>query len=115
MAISNSFLSPYKIFLIDQENKYFGKFCHFNMKLYVVDSLELPHQGDSNEYTRHTIIIWKIKKISLNYSPLASWPSARINPQWLELSVSRTNFHGSKEVRAIEIWLYLKNSIKLID
>ena len=29
-----------------------------------------------------------------------------INPQWLELSMSRTNFHGPKDVRAIEVWLY---------
>ena len=26
-----------------------------------------------------------------------------INPQWLELSISRTNFHGPKDVRAIEV------------
>ena len=29
-----------------------------------------------------------------------------INPQWLELPMSRTNFHGPKDVRAIEIRLY---------
>ena len=28
-------------------------------------------------------------------------------PQWLELSLSRTNFHGPKGVRAIEVRLYL--------
>ena len=109
MAISNSFLSPYEFFPIDQENKYLGTFCHIDMKYIVVCwlySLESPHRGDSNEYTQHTIIIWKVKNISLNYSPFASWPSARINPQWLELPISRTNFHGPKEVRAIKVWLY---------
>ena len=30
-----------------------------------------------------------------------------INPQWLELPMSRTNFHGPKDVRAIEVRLYL--------
>ena len=30
-------------------------------------SLESPHRGDSNEYTQHTIIVYKIEKISLNY------------------------------------------------
>ena len=35
MAYLNSFLSPYEILPIDQENKYLGKFCHFIMKLYV--------------------------------------------------------------------------------
>ena len=29
-----------------------------------------------------------------------------INPQWLELPMFRTNFHGPKDVRAIEIRLY---------
>ena len=30
-----------------------------------------------------------------------------INPQWLELPMFRTNFHGPKDVRAIEVRLYL--------
>ena len=30
-----------------------------------------------------------------------------INPQWLELPMSRTNFHGPKDVRAIEVRLYV--------
>ena len=29
-----------------------------------------------------------------------------INPQWLELPMSHTNFHGPKDVRAIEVRLY---------
>ena len=29
-----------------------------------------------------------------------------INPQWLKLPMSRTNFHGPKDVRAIEVLLY---------
>ena len=29
-----------------------------------------------------------------------------INPQWLELPMSRTNFHGPKDFRAIEVRLY---------
>ena len=28
------------------------------------------------------------------------------NPQWLELPISRTNFHGPKDVRDIEVLLY---------
>ena len=36
MANSNSFLSPYKILLIAQENKYLRKFSYFIVKLYVV-------------------------------------------------------------------------------
>ena len=29
-----------------------------------------------------------------------------INPQWLDLPVPRTNFHGPEDVRAIEVRLY---------
>ena len=36
MANSNSFLSPYEILPLTQENKYLGKFSYFIMKLYVV-------------------------------------------------------------------------------
>ena len=36
-----------------------------------------------------------------------------INPQWLELPMSRTNFHGPKDVRAIEIRLYLEKGYLL--
>ena len=42
-----------------------------------------------------------------NLSPFASWPGAIINPQWLELPISRTNFHGPDDVRAIEVRLYI--------
>ena len=37
-------------------------------------------------------------------SLFASWPSAMINPLWLELPISRTNFYGPKDVRAIEVF-----------
>ena len=36
MANSNSFLRPYEILLIAQENKYLRKFSYFIVKLYVV-------------------------------------------------------------------------------
>ena len=36
----------------------------------------------------------------------ASVPGSIINPHWLELSLSRTNFHRPKGVRAIEVRLY---------
>ena len=29
-----------------------------------------------------------------------------IESHWLEPPTSRTNFHGPKDVRAIEVWLY---------
>ena len=32
-----------------------------------------------------------------------------INPQWLELPTSRTNFHGPKDVRATEVRLYVES------
>ena len=42
MANLNLFLSPYKILLIAQENKYLRKSFYFIIKLYVEYSLELP-------------------------------------------------------------------------
>ena len=41
----------------------------YNMKVYCVLSLESPHRGDSNDYTRYTI--FNIKKISFKYSKSA--------------------------------------------
>ena len=35
----------------------------------------------------------------LNYRH-SFWPGNRINPQWLKLSMSRTNLNGPKDVRA---------------
>ena len=37
----------------------------------------------------------------------ASWSGAMINLQWRELPMSRTNFLGPKDVRAIEVRLYI--------
>ena len=48
-----------------------------------VYSLESPHRGDSNEYTQHTIIIWKLEKTILNYPHLP--PDLAL---WLTLSGS---------------------------
>ena len=58
MANSNSFLSPYEVLTIAQENKYLGIFFLFYREIVCyVYSLESPHRGDSNEYTQHTIIV----------------------------------------------------------
>ena len=43
----------------------------FIMKVYCVFSLESPHRGDSNEYTKYTIFNKK-KKIFLNYPKSAT-------------------------------------------
>ena len=37
-----------------------------------------------------------------------------INPQWLELPISRTNFHGPKAVRAIEVRQYISTVDKCL-
>ena len=36
-----------------------------------------------------------------------------INPQWLELPMSRTNFHGPKDVQAIEVRLYFYKEVMI--
>ena len=43
----------------------------FNMKVCCMFSLESPHRGDSNEYTRYTIFNIKMK-ITLNYPKSAA-------------------------------------------
>ena len=76
-------------------------------------SLELPHQGNSNEYTKHTIIIWKIKKkfpLIIHHLLPDLAPGLTLNGSNYP---SRTNFHGPKEVRAIEVWLYIHVDIFL--
>ena len=43
---------------------------------------------------------------SNRYTYFASWLYTMINIYWLELPLSRTYFHGSRGVRAIEVLLY---------
>ena len=72
-------------------------------------------------YTQHTISLKKIEKTSLNFPnspppppppphpppPPPHRPGALINPQWLELPMSRIHFHSPKDVRAFEVRLYV--------
>ena len=69
-----------------------------------VNSLESPQWGDFNEYTQLTFMLKKLKR----YPYYASWPGAIINPHWLELPLSRTNFHGPKGVESLKFYcLYI--------
>ena len=86
-------------------------------------TLELPHQGDSFVCvevlwpsqpikvilmsTLNIQLLYRRSKKFPNLSPFASWPCAIINPQWLELPISQTNFHGPNDVRAIEVRLHM--------
>ena len=65
-------------------------FLFYHGIVYRVYSLESSHRGDSNEYTHHYCVENRkgFPKLSLS----ASWPGAMINPQWLELPISRINF-----------------------
>ena len=55
------------------------------------------------------VFLIKDQKDIPKLSPFASWPGIMINPQWLELPMSRTYFHGPKDIRAIEAQLYLSH------
>ena len=58
MDNSNSFLSPYEILLIAQENKIYREIFLFHHEIVCcVYSLESPHRGNSDEYTQHKIIV----------------------------------------------------------
>ena len=105
--IRTRFWVPFEILTIAQENKYLcifqGNFRIYHVSVCCVYSLESPLRGDSNEYTQHTII--EDGNDIPKFSPYASWPGVLINPQWLELPISRTNFYGPNDDRAIEIRL----------
>ena len=68
-------------------------------------SLESPHRGDSNEYTKHAIINIK-KKITLNYPKCNNVCSYGIF--FLGTQERVRNSHGKRAigVRAIEVLLY---------
>ena len=53
-----TFISLYKSLPIVQENNHLGIiFLFYHGIVCCVYSLESPHRGDSNEYTKHTIIV----------------------------------------------------------
>ena len=66
----------------------------------------MNYQGDSCELTQHTIIFIEDRKDFPKSFLFAFWSGTMINPQWLKLPMSRTNFYGPKNVWAIEDKLY---------
>ena len=82
--IRTLFSVPTKFFQqLKKTNTYGFFFLFYHVIVCCVYSLELPHRGNSNEYTQHTIIVYKIEKISLNYRYLLP----ELVP-WLTLSCS---------------------------
>ena len=70
-------------------------------------SLELPHRGDSNDYTQYTIFdIKKKKKIALNYHKTA------VMRVFQATQARVRNSHGKRaiSVRATEVLLYFSNT-----
>ena len=109
MDHSNSFLSPYKFLPMAQENKYLGKCSYVIMKLYVVCTYWKPLIEAYIMSTLNKPLFYRRsnEKNFPKLSPFASWPGVMIKPQWLDLSISRTNFHGPNDVRCIEVRLYV--------
>ena len=56
--------------------------------------------------SKHTVILLKIEKTFLNHPHLHT-DLVLISPQWLELPIFRTNFLDPKDIRAIEVRLYM--------
>ena len=112
MANSNSFFETLRNSSNSSRKQIFKEILFYREIVCCVYSLESPHRGDSNEYTQHTITV-ENRKYFPKLSLFASWTGAMINPQWLELPMSRTNFHGPKDVRAIEVRLYVFTVIVL--
>ena len=93
-SLRNSCDSSRQQIFTEKKNLFYHKIILF------VYSLELRYLSDSSEYTQHTIVVRMIKKKSPKKSQFASWPGVMINPQRLELSMSRIKLHGPKDVRA---------------
>ena len=84
-------------------NKYLWKFYHFILKLYVL----CTHQNCLIEailMIRHNIPLFYRSKDFPKLSQFASWHGTILNPQWLKLPISQINFHGPKDVQAIEFF-----------
>ena len=71
-------------------------FCFYHEILCCEYSLELPHQGDSNEYWYSTCYYFIDRKDTPTLSPFDSRTGAMIYSQWLELPMSRSNFYADK-------------------
>ena len=72
----------------------------FNMKVCYMFSLDSPHQGDSNEFTKHRVFNIK-QKIILNY------PKSVVMGFFQGTEERVRNSHGKRaiSVRAIEVLL----------
>ena len=103
-ANSNSFLSPYEILQSSRKQIVREIFLFYHEILWFVYSLETPHRDGRLYIVAYCV---EDRKDFPKLSQFASWPGAMINPQWLELPISRTNFHGPKDVRVIEARLYI--------
>ena len=57
-------------------------------------SLELPRRGDFNEYTQHTIILWKMEKTFLDYFHLPSDLALR-------LTISGSNYPCLEQISKV--------------
>ena len=79
----------------------------FTMKVYCVFSFELPHQGDSNVYTQHTVFNMK-RSITLNYHKSVAVGF------FLGTQERVRNSRGKRaiSVQATEVLLYLDRSVR---
>ena len=97
------FLCPYEILPIAQANKHWRIFSYFIMKLYdacthqnrLIEAILISTPITHNYCVENQIDFPK-------FSQFASWPGDMINPQWLELPISRTNFLCSR--RCLSHW-----------
>ena len=59
--------------------------------------------GDDTKWPTRVDGSLNLNTMNQSISPFASKPDGMINPQWLKLPMSRTNFYGPKDVPAIEV------------
>ena len=100
VAVSNSSLSLLEILLLAQENKYLDIYSRTYMLcgIKIASSMRIQWLHSTYHYFNED------RKHVLNYDHLPTGDIA----QRSELHMSRTNFHGPKDVRAIRVRLYVK-------
>ena len=66
-----------------------------------------PRSYNNRSTMRNPTLSLEDRNIFPKLLPFAFLAGVMINPQWLELPISRIHFHGFKDIRAIEVRLYL--------
>ena len=81
-------------------------YCEYELTIFTICiQTDRPEQSVSTQMRHRSSNNWEEFPKLLPFA--SSWPGAMINPKWLKQPISWANFHGPKDVQAIESWLHL--------